>query len=186
MAEQLRTQSISPFQTLLTQEQGQTGELQFLTFPLGQDTSAMLPVNQLAEVLNLSYAQIMPIPEMESWVLGVYNWRGEMLWVLDLAGLVGLPALHQQLRNASNCKVLVSKTQPSSDKAPIYLGFAVKAVEDMYWCTTDDIKSAPNTAITSGLIPYLAGYTLGQKGQMLMALNALAITEQINTQVTMA
>jgi positive phototaxis protein PixI len=180
MAEQLLTQQLSSLQTILAQGQSQSGELQFLTFPLGEDTSAMLPVTQLAEVLSLAYAQIMPIPDLESWILGVYNWRGEMLWVVDLAGLVGLPPLHQQLRNASNCKVMVSKIKPSLDAAPIYLGLAVKGVEDMYWCGIDEIKSAPNTAITAGLTPYLAGYTLSPSGQMLMALDAAAMTERIN------
>jgi positive phototaxis protein PixI len=186
MAEQLLTQQLSSLQTILEQGQSQSGELQFLTFPLGEDPSAMLPVTQLAEVLSLAYAQIMPIPDLESWILGVYNWRGEMLWVVDLASLVGLPPLHQQLRNASSCKVMVSKIKPSPDAAPIYLGLAVKGVEDMYWCGIDEIKSAPNTTVTSGLTPYLAGYTLSPSGQMLMVLDAAAMTERINTRAGIA
>jgi positive phototaxis protein PixI len=182
MAEQLLAQPFSSLQTLLAQGQAQTGELQFLTFPLDVDTAAMLPVTQLAEVLNLTYPQIMPIPDLAPWVLGVYNWRGEMLWVVDLAQLVGLTPLHQQLRSASNCKVLVSKTQPNPGQPPIHLGLAVRAVEDMYWCGIDAIKSPPNTTITSGLTPYLAGYTLGKDTQMLMALDATAITERVSGQ----
>jgi positive phototaxis protein PixI len=186
MAEQLLTQQLSSLQTILSQGQSLSGELQFLTFPLGEDTTAMLPVTQLAEVLSLGYAQIMPIPDLEPWVLGVHNWRGEMLWVVDLAGLVGLPPLHLQLRNASSCKVMVSKTQPNPEMAPVYLGLAVKGVDDMYWCGVDEIKSAPNTAITSGLTPYLAGYTLSGAGQMLMALDAAAIAERISARTANA
>jgi positive phototaxis protein PixI len=155
----------------------QDGERQFLTFPLGGNTSAMLPVSQLAEVLTVPYIEIMPIPDLPVWVLGVNNWRGEMLWVIDLASLAGLPPLSQQQTGFSNCKVVISKVQV--DGQPVYLGSAVQDVEEMYWCPVNAIVSPPAAVITPGLAPFLAGYTLGSAGQMLMALDAAAITERV-------
>jgi positive phototaxis protein PixI len=178
MAQQLASfQPLSPLDSLLEREQTQRGELQFLTFPLGGNTAAMLPVSQLAEVLTLAYSQIMPIPDLPRWALGVTNWRGEMLWVVDLAGLAGLPTLHQQMVGTSNCKVIVTKVQVETQL--VYLGLAVQDVEEMYWCPAAAIISPPTTAITPGLAPFLAGYTLGNTGQMLMALDAAAITERV-------
>lgn len=179
MAQQLASfQPLSAIDSSLEREQTQKGDSQFLTFPLGGNTSAMLPVPQLAEVLTLAYRDIMPIPDLPAWVLGVNNWRGEMLWVVDLAGLAGLPPLHQQRMGNPSCKVVVTKV-PVETRI-IYLGLAVQDVEDMFWCSAASIISPPISAITPGLAPFLAGYTLGTAGQMLMALDAAAITERVS------
>jgi positive phototaxis protein PixI len=41
-----------------------SSQKQFLRFQLVPDTSVMLPVEQLTEVLNIPYGQITPIPQM--------------------------------------------------------------------------------------------------------------------------
>ncbi len=63
---------------------------QFLRFHLVPDTTLMLSITQLTEVLTIPVGQIIPIPHMPAWVMGVYNWRGEILWMVDLGQLVGL------------------------------------------------------------------------------------------------
>ncbi|MBW4553718.1 MAG: chemotaxis protein CheW [Aphanocapsa sp. GSE-SYN-MK-11-07L] len=154
----------------------QPGEMQFLSFPLGSDTLAMLSVDQLTEVLTLSIGQVVPIPDMAAYVLGAYNWRGKILWVLDLAQLLGLEPLHQQMGNAASYKVLVS--QPDR-KAAAYLGLAVMNVDDMHWCNPSDIESAPTVAATSSVSPFLRGFTLSRKGEMLLAIDAAAIFDRM-------
>lgn len=152
------------------------GEIQFLSFPLGSDTQAMLSVDQLTEVLTLPVGQIVPIPDMAAYVLGAYNWRGEILWVIDLGQLLGLEPLHQQLGNAASYKVLVS--QPDL-QAAAYLGLAVTNVDDMHWCNPSDIESAPTAAGTPNLSPFLRGFTLSSKGEMLLAIDAAAIFDRM-------
>ncbi|GBF83604.1 chemotaxis signal transduction protein [Aphanothece sacrum FPU3] len=66
---------------------------QFLRFDLVPDTTLMLPVAQLTEVLTVPLGQIVPIPHMPPWVMGIYNWRGEILWMVDLGHLLGLNSL---------------------------------------------------------------------------------------------
>ncbi|HEY9652883.1 MAG TPA: chemotaxis protein CheW, partial [Coleofasciculaceae cyanobacterium] len=63
---------------------------QFLRFHLLPNTTALLPIEQLTEVLTISRDQVVPIFHMPPWVMGVYNWRGEILWILDLGHLIGL------------------------------------------------------------------------------------------------
>jgi positive phototaxis protein PixI len=156
------------------------GEMQFLTFPLGSDTLAMLSVEQLTEVLTLPIGQVMPIPDMAAYVLGAYNWRGEILWVIDLGQLLGLEPLHQQMGNASSFKVIVS--QPDRKSAtPTYLGLAVMNVDDMHWCNPSDIESAPTAAATPNLSPFLRGFTLGNQGEMLLAIDAAAIFDRMQS-----
>ncbi|MEW6496269.1 MAG: chemotaxis protein CheW, partial [Cyanobacteriota bacterium] len=46
---------------------------QFLRFHLVPDTTALLPMEQLIEVLTIPTGQIVPIFQMPPWVMGVYN-----------------------------------------------------------------------------------------------------------------
>src|SRR4028119_1239001 len=69
-----------------------------LRFPLGLQDSALLPLEQIAEILRVNVAEILPVPEMPSCVLGIGNWRGTMLWLIGLNHLLGYPPLSQQER----------------------------------------------------------------------------------------
>lgn len=71
----------------------ETNLSKLLRFPLGLQESALLPLEQIAEIIQVNLAGILPVPEMPSCVLGICNWRAEMLWLLDLNHLVGYPAL---------------------------------------------------------------------------------------------
>src|ERR671932_1970684 len=74
---------------------------QFLRFHLMPHTTALLPMEQLTEVLTIPNGQIVPIFHMPAWVMGVYNWRGEILWMVDLGHLLGLSPWYQQTSSAS-------------------------------------------------------------------------------------
>lgn len=160
----------------LTQvDQSQRGSLQFLRFPADDRTHAMLPVEQLTEVLTLASNQVVPIPEMPAWVLGVYNWRGEILWIVDLGQLLGGRSLHQQSTALQSYTVLVAQHRRAN--TPSHLGLAVRMVDDLHWCDPSDIASPPPAVITSQLAPFLRGYTLGIDGEMLLALDITPLFE---------
>jgi positive phototaxis protein PixI len=42
-----------------------------LRFPLGLEDSALLPLEQIAEIIRVNVAEILPVPEMPSCVLGI-------------------------------------------------------------------------------------------------------------------
>jgi len=77
-------------------------EEQFLRFHLEPETKIMLPIEQVTEVLKIDVGNIVPIPQMPSWVMGVYNWRGEILWIVDLGHLIGLNSWYQQENNTKD------------------------------------------------------------------------------------
>lgn len=66
----------TPVGTQTTEQTAGVGQ-QFLRFHLVPDTTAMLPVQQMTEVLTMGVSEIVPIPQMPGWVMGVYNWRGK-------------------------------------------------------------------------------------------------------------
>jgi len=159
-------------------------EQQFLRFHLLPDTTAMLPVHQMTEVLTIPIAQIVPIPHMPAWVMGVYNWRGEILWIVDLGHLIGLYPLSQQANSRSTyTAIVIHSTQPASGRQQAasfkagtkMLGLLLNRVEDMEWCNPDSIQSPPLSAVTPELVPFLRGYWLKSNGEILVVLDSNSI-----------
>ncbi|MGL5805374.1 MAG: chemotaxis protein CheW [Xenococcaceae cyanobacterium] len=163
----------------LTDKQKRGSQEQFLKFNLEPDTKVMLPIAQLTEVLKLPMGKIVPIPHMPAWVMGVYNWRGEILWMLDLGHLVGLTPWHQQIKNFSYYNALVlSGSQKLADSRGIqrqHVGLIVNQIEDIEWCDPDLIQSPPGAVITPELAPFLHGYWVKSDGEIFLTLSGDAI-----------
>jgi positive phototaxis protein PixI len=151
-------------------------QIQYLRFHLNPDTHAILPVAQLTEVLSIPFGQIVPIPHLPAWVMGVYNWRGEVLWMVDLGHLLGLTPWYQQEMTTSQHRAIVlhSGRGRTKDQGKI-LGLVVSRVEDIEWCDPADIQSPPASAVTASLAPFLRGYWLKGNGEMLVTLDGEAI-----------
>lgn len=152
---------------------------QFLRFHLLPDTTALLPMEQLTEVLTIPRSQIVPIFQMPPWVMGAYNWRGEILWMVDLGHLLGLTPWYQQGMSTSafNAVVLQADTNStaSRNRKSHKLGLVVNRVEDIDWCDPNSIKPPPSSSVTPHLMPFLRGYWLKPNGDMLLLLNGQAI-----------
>ena len=152
---------------------------QFLRFHLFPNTTVLLPIQQLTEVLTISRDQIVPIFHMPPWVMGVYNWRGEILWMVDLGHLMGLTPWHQQPISANAFTAVVlqahsNQATPTSIKGQM-LGVIVNRVEDIEWCNPDLMQSPPSAAVTPELVPFLRGYWLKSNGEMLLLIDGQAI-----------
>jgi len=152
---------------------------QFLRFHLLPNTTVLLPIAQLTEVLTIPNGQIVPIFHMPAWVLGVYNWRGEILWMVDLGHLVGLTPWHQQALSSSAYTAVVlqahsHQAKPSNPQNQM-LGLVVNRVEDIEWCHPDWIQSPPSSTVTPELAPFLRGYWLKSNGEMLVLMDGKAI-----------
>ncbi|MBD1931525.1 MULTISPECIES: chemotaxis protein CheW [Cyanophyceae] len=157
---------------------------QFLRFHLLPDTTALLPVHQMTEVLTIPINQIVPIPHLPAWIMGVYNWRGEILWMVDLGRLVGLTPLYQHAISRSTYTVIVIHsaqqvlvkqrigTQITGRKM---LGLVVNQVEDMEWCDPNLIQSPLQSAVTLELLPFLRGYWIKSTGEMLVVLDSESV-----------
>jgi positive phototaxis protein PixI len=159
---------------------------QFLRFHLLPDTTAVLPVYQMTEVLTIPVSQIVPIPHMPAWVMGVYNWRGEILWIVDLGHLLGLNPLYQQAINRSTyTAIVIHSTQQMSTRQRVssqitgqkLLGLVVTQVEDMEWCDPQVIQSPLHSEVTPDMVPFLRGYWIKSNGEMLVVLDGEAVLE---------
>lgn len=64
-------------------------QTEMLRIHLNAKDTALLPVEHIKAVLKLTVTDILPVPYPSEIVLGIYNWRGEMLWLVDLNRLLG-------------------------------------------------------------------------------------------------
>lgn len=162
----------------------QTADNQFLRFQLHPDTKVMLPIRQITEVLKIQFCQIVPIPQMPAWVMGVYNWRGDILWMLDLGHLIGLNSWYQYKQNPSNHTAIVlspHREHEANNAKHIHLGLVVAQVEDLATCDENAIQSALGSNVSAQLDSFLQGYWLKPDGEMVLALNGQAIAAAMPT-----
>ncbi|MBE9117793.1 purine-binding chemotaxis protein CheW [Lusitaniella coriacea LEGE 07157] len=149
---------------------------QFLRFRLPRGVRGMLPMQQLTEILNLRIHQIVPIPDVHSSVLGVCNWRGEVLWLADLGDLLGFEPLYVQnlRRSQSQVSAIVAR---DGDRA---VGLVVAQVEEMVWCETARIQAPTESLVSPKLAPCLRGYWLEDDRETVLVLDGEAAIAQFN------
>lgn len=149
---------------------------QFLRLYLAPSTTVLLPIQQLSEVLNIPTPQIVPMPHMPPWVMGVYNWRGEILWMVDFGHLCGQPPWYEQATHRSvHAAVVLQVSQPIGTVRNPTLGLVVDRVEDIEWFDPQEIQSVAAAAIDSALAPLLSGYWRKREEEILAVLSGEAI-----------
>lgn len=148
----------------------------FLRLQLVLNTAILLPVQQLAEVLTVDMSQIMPIPHMPAWVMGIYNWRGEVLWMVDLGHLCGLPPWYQQKAGSLHAAVVLNVSAAGSTAMGNQpLGLVVDRIEDVEWCAPEQIQPISSASVVSELSQFLRGYWWKSNDDALAVLDGNAI-----------
>jgi positive phototaxis protein PixI len=142
--------------------QSQSQSEQFLSFTLTSNL-VIAPTRQLTEVLTLTPQQIVPIPDLDRSVMGVCNWRGEVLWLVDLNILLNgepLPPLQ-----GTHYSVIILHHNSQT------LGLVVSQVTQMLWCAATEIQSLPSTPQMPQSSPFIQGYWLSPQAETFLALN---------------
>lgn len=144
---------------------------------LEPDLTVALAVQKITEVLTIPTSEVTPIPHMSPWVMGVYNWRGEVLWMMDLGHLLGLTPWYQQTRHHAAHSVLIARTlagtsiQEESKK----IGLVVSQVRDIETLDSGRMQAPSPTMASPELAPFLQGYWLREEGDLLACLDVDAI-----------
>lgn len=174
----------------------------YLQIRLDRSLPVMLPAQQLVEILTVAIAQVVPIFHLPPWVMGVYNWRGEVLWMVDLNHLLGLTPWYEQVDYGSKHTVIVLRgTHQSQEKAIV--GLVVSRVEEIVECTADTLhllselnsdSDSASDAEASGaeasiaaidelpakLHPFLAGYWQTETAPRYWLLNHAVILQHLS------
>ncbi len=147
--------SIKITPSLLSLEEASSSQPQvgqrFLRFHLGAEDTALLAVNAVKEVLSVSGEKILPVPDVAQSVLGIHNWRGEMLWVVDLNDLLGFSALWEMENIIANINVIVLQVEQQE------IGIAVRQVETIEQHDWQKLQP-PEGLFPPHILSYAQGY----------------------------
>ncbi|MEM6453402.1 MAG: chemotaxis protein CheW [Cyanobacteria bacterium P01_D01_bin.105] len=140
----------------------------FLRFRLAEESKMLLPLHEVVEVLQLETAEILLVPEMPSWIVGVCNWRGEILWLVDFNTLVGNAPLWQQDPMLEQTTAIIVRSNGCS------VGLIVNQVDDVEQFDPEHM-SYQEDLCSAALTPLVAGYFPDHKG---IVLDVSAIVER--------
>ena len=159
-------------------ENSEEQQQQFLRFSLLPDINLMMSLSEIAAVLKIPLGEIIPIPEMPPWVMGVYNWRGQIVWMIDLGQLLGFTPWYQQSLVASSHKVVVihpSQQDKKNRTSGDLIALTVSDVSDIELCNLNQVYSPPASAVTAELAPFLRGYWIKDNGEIIVTIDGDAI-----------
>jgi positive phototaxis protein PixI len=143
----------------------------YLKFHLNRQTPAVFAMRYVQEALVLPARRLTPMPNMPAPMMGLMNRRSRVIWVVDLAQLLGLSVLD----TTSTQQYTLILIQVGS----VPLGLAVHQVEGITRLEADAIQS-PIGQVTASLVPYLRGCILQQgeqKKEILLVLEGEAIVQ---------
>ncbi len=144
----------------------------FLRFNFSADSTALLPLSTIKEVLNISLNKIHPVPHMADCLLGIYDYRGEILWLADLGEQLGLTPSINYLNIDSSYQSSSLEGEIASgltntltviviqDKEKS-LGIVVPKVVDIEIHDTQEIQQASEDLFSAQILPFLQGYLIG-------------------------
>jgi positive phototaxis protein PixI len=131
----------------------------FLRFRLSSAQGALLSLEEITAVLTIQTQNVLPVPDMPDCVLGIYNWRGEVLWLVDLANQVGLDALIKQHPRSTSCMAIVLQVNGQ------FLGLAVPEVYDIEQHDPNLLQPPLSELFPPKLLPFVKGYLTGTDGR---------------------
>ncbi len=169
--------------TLLTKTPAQdappSDSQQFLRLKLTSNITALLPMQQLTEVLTIPIGQVVPMPNMPTWVMGIYNWRGDILWIADLSHFLGLVSWNQPAASVVTYTTVVLDIRASSESSKSandqMIGLIVSQTETVEWCNPNEVQSSIASSMNPALAQFLQGYWLNPDGEMLAVLDGNAL-----------
>ena len=131
----------------------------FLRFYLGVDNHtnlsmtnrdlALLEAEIVTEVIKISPQEILPVPQMPYCVLGIYSWRSEMLWVVDLENLLGYPPALNNADEDSTILVMVVQVQGQS------MGLVVSQIDNIIEQNLEEFKSSSSEIFSEDIMTCL-------------------------------
>ncbi|MBD3881034.1 purine-binding chemotaxis protein CheW [Phormidium tenue FACHB-886] len=141
----------------------------YLKFHLSRQIPAVLSMRYIQEAMILPSRRLTPMPNVPAPMMGLMNRRSRVIWVVDLAQLLGLAVFDA----ASSQQYTLILIQVGS----VPLGLAVYQVEGIMRLEADTIQS-PVGQVSTTLLPYLRGCVLQQQTkEVLLVLDAEAIAQ---------
>jgi len=124
----------------------------FLRFRLDRTQSMLLAVENIAAVQTVAIADILPVPQTNESVLGMSNWRGESLWLVDLAQQLGLSAVVSQTQRMTTLSAIVIQANSYS------LGLVVPEIYEIEEHNPKWLLHPSADLYPQQILPFINGY----------------------------
>jgi positive phototaxis protein PixI len=119
----------------------------YLKLQLTSQRAAVLPMEQAQEAIAIPASRVTPMPNMPECVLGLLNHKSRVLWVIDLAQLLGLQTQVLTLQQYNIAIIRIGKKP---------LGLVVPEIKGIVRFVNETMIS-PIGEVSSELTPYLRG-----------------------------
>jgi positive phototaxis protein PixI len=134
-----------------------------LKFKIGSHT-ALLPTHQVLEAITLPVSSVTPMPNMPPAMLGLVNRRSQVLWVTDLALLLGIPVAYP---NSQHYHLILVQIHD------VIVALRVQEINSIVSLPPEQVSPVP-AHVSTDLAPFLRGCWL-QGNEVLLVLSAEAI-----------
>ncbi|HHP7230623.1 MAG TPA: chemotaxis protein CheW [Xenococcaceae cyanobacterium] len=145
----------------------------FLQFYLGSNDSitssssgrdlALLEAEIVTEIITVSVSEILSVPQMPYCVLGIYSWRSEMLWIVDLENLLGYPPSFSP--NDETVLVMVVQIEGQS------MGLVIPQIDNIIQQDLAQFKAPTSEIFSEDILPFLNGYLTDKANNIVMLIN---------------
>jgi positive phototaxis protein PixI len=161
---------------------------------------ALIEIDCVSELMDIPLDRVVPMPHLPPAVKGIYNWRGEILWIVDFAMLLGLDGNHpsRSLRIQPTIMMTSATKRDADGSAQGYgagrysttatdtlerrgvktIGVLVEAIVDIEWCQIDLIRSVLPERLQPELATGVLGMWTSTEGENFLVLDGRAILER--------
>lgn len=159
----LSTASITSLESLLNPPGAIEPLQKFLRFQLDPTQSMLLPVEEIAAVQTIPISDILPVPQMSACILGMSNWRGEALWLVDLSQQLGFKAIAQQVDRVTILSAIVIQSGRKS------LGLIVPEIDEIQEYNPDTLLKPSPDLFPQPISSFIKGYFKHDRSVVLSA-----------------
>jgi positive phototaxis protein PixI len=151
----------------------ETGE-RFLGFNIQPDTSALISLNNLQGAIDLPVNEILPVPQMAPYLLGIVNWRGKSTWVADLAQFMGGEYYSQRCPQATKVTTLMVQIGTTT------IGLAVDRTISVAIYDPAAAISVDDNFVSAKMRRFLGGYFLDPEDRTWLLIDLPRIFQAMN------
>lgn len=135
----------------------------FLRFAINTDQMALLPLICIQAAIKIPVPEVLPVPHMPDCVVGLYNWRGEMLWLVDVAQQLGFTSAVAPSPAQADISTLVVQSDRQS------IGLVVSRWLDVESHYPQQLQTPVTGLFPAKLMPFMQGYFVPSTSPVLNA-----------------
>lgn len=137
-----------------------------------ESLTTLLVLDNIREVVKISPQKVLAVPHVPDWLLGIYDWRGELLWLTDLNRLLGF-----NRTNLSGGGMMISLQVHQHT-----LGLFIPQVEEIEQHNPEKLQAPVPGLLPTHLLPYVQGYISSTNSIILEPSKLIQRTQHLRTQ----